>query len=338
MKRILLFAGMMCAILMISVNVMAQDVQQLSQDVKKCAQAPTIDGDGSDVIWELVDFIKLVEFMPSGTGAVGEPTADDLSAQFKLLWDDEAIYIFLDVTDDVEQIIDCTEHSNEYQYDNMEVFFYTDITNAELRVDGGAYGDYGWQIRANRGCDDVTTGSSKVTADNCANHVGSETGTGYTIEWAISWETLGLKPDDLNAAVQSIGFELSVGDSDDETLQRETLVHWNDNVKADLAWNNINYFGKINLTHDVVNKVNNVDSQSEVKCYPNPARTTLHFENLENVQRIEVMNLLGQEVMKMDDISNAAIEINVAQLQKGIYTVRFTDKANRTSVRKVSIQ
>ncbi|WP_310557936.1 T9SS type A sorting domain-containing protein [Flavobacterium sp.] len=59
---------------------------------------------------------------------------------------------------------------------------------------------------------------------------------------------------------------------------------------------------------------------SKVKMYPNPVKNTLTIEANNEIQRVSVYTILGQEVLKASPKSNTAT-LQTSQLQKGVYMV-----------------
>ena len=62
-----------------------------------------------------------------------------------------------------------------------------------------------------------------------------------------------------------------------------------------------------------------VDERETVSIYPNPAHDVVFVGGNKGLQRVEVFNVTGQRV-----ISTTETEINVSQLESGIYIVRVT--------------
>ncbi len=71
-----------------------------------------------------------------------------------------------------------------------------------------------------------------------------------------------------------------------------------------------------------------------VRFYPNPVSEVLHFANLGNIRRIEVYNITGSLISRMDTQENATADFNVTGLLPGIYFLKFTDNSGRTRAAK----
>lgn len=75
--------------------------------------------------------------------------------------------------------------------------------------------------------------------------------------------------------------------------------------------------------------------REEIGIFPNPVKSTLNFENLKDVDRITISNIVGQQVMVTRNIRTEKVSINVSSLTNGIYMVSVVDKNGNTTVRKV---
>jgi len=72
-----------------------------------------------------------------------------------------------------------------------------------------------------------------------------------------------------------------------------------------------------------------------VNLFPNPVKSTLYFENLKNVDRISVANIVGQQVMLFRNVTNEKYSINVSSLNKGVYMISIFDKDGNSTIRKI---
>ena len=61
---------------------------------------------------------------------------------------------------------------------------------------------------------------------------------------------------------------------------------------------------------------------SDLSVFPNPATTSIAFNNLKGAFNVTVLNLLGQTVLKTE-ISNNNTEINVSSLTSGAYFIKL---------------
>jgi len=70
------------------------------------------------------------------------------------------------------------------------------------------------------------------------------------------------------------------------------------------------------------------------KYYPNPATDIIHVNAKENISEVQILNLLGQTIRKISP-DNQQAEINIANLQKGMYILRVTTGEKYSTVKIV---
>ncbi len=179
-----------------------------------------IDGK-ADEIWAKVDAIPL-------TIQNDNPKA---SASAKLMWDQDNLYVFMDVKD---AILDDTS-ANAWEQDSMELFI--DENNEKT----GSYQEDDKQYRINYKnvqSFNPSTEDSKCNADNVKS-VATEVEGGYTIEAAFKWT-------DIKAAAgTNIGLELQVNDA--ENGGRIGNVSWFDT--SGQGYQNTGVFGTATLSN-----------------------------------------------------------------------------------------
>jgi hypothetical protein len=210
-----------------------------------------IDGKDDEPFWDIIE-----EHAVTGVAKnflVTDFSDDDLSASYKLCWNITGLYLFVHVTD--EKIIEWEKGWDDYNTDNIEIYLHS----GEHPTPEGKYTEKNsFQIRFKPGL----TGIGNITGRNgknwesildVAEHVdyswGEHSG-GYDLEALIKWELFANKPD------YEVAFEIYVSDADNTDDLRESILMWNNTDEAtrnvDLAWNNINYFGKLSLSSSPV--------------------------------------------------------------------------------------
>ncbi len=76
-------------------------------------------------------------------------------------------------------------------------------------------------------------------------------------------------------------------------------------------------------TNCSVLNVNTSEIATNFKIYPNPAKRNLTFENNKKLPvTISIYNVLGSEVIHIDESSVSKININIAQLKAGMYLLK----------------
>lgn len=185
----------------------------------KAAAAPEIDGH-VDAAWaeaERLPITRTVDGLPA--------EADDLAAAFRVLWDDENLYLLVEVADEVCINTDPREHHN----DGVEV--YVDVDNSKSM----AYADDTYQLRAIWRRPGVIV--NQGTPGDGIRIAQSDTADGYVMEWALPWAALGGTPGGF------VGLDVHVNDNDRD--RRESKLAWA--AEKDDAYLSPTVFGTIQL-------------------------------------------------------------------------------------------
>ena len=166
--------------------------------ISKVTSQIVIDG-SLDAIWS--DTFPI----PIDTQLFGMPVNnDDLSATWRLLWDDSSLYILAEVTDDFFYV---DSPNNPYQDDGLELFFDVDYsqTNQYDNVNDT-------QLMLRLGDDIAHTGANSIPGggDGVIYKTGFY-GNSYIIEAAIPWNTIGGRP----LVGNEFGIDVAVSDDDD---------------------------------------------------------------------------------------------------------------------------
>lgn len=70
-----------------------------------------------------------------------------------------------------------------------------------------------------------------------------------------------------------------------------------------------------------------------ISVYPNPTTTLLHFNSIEIIKEIIVYDLLGNQVLVKNNSDNA-LSLDVSNLSKGMYLIKFITAENSQTTRK----
>ncbi len=208
---------------------------------------PVIDGK-EDEIWNTARRYEITNVIPSdGSGeSLTRPTSsNDLSGNFRAMWDEDNLYLLVEVTDDTlvndtspNEWVIVKSGSNVLPWwfdDCVEVYIDADNSKDEQYDDGDAQYHFDWD-RKNPTMDRYNHGRTEniefatVTTKN-----------GYRVEIKFPWVTLGVKP----VMGMIIGLDVQVND-DDNGGERDSKISWHG--KDDTAWENPRVFGNAKLT------------------------------------------------------------------------------------------
>jgi len=185
---------------------------------------PAIDGN-EDNVWSAARQYKIANVFYTPPSS-----PNDLSANYKAMWDQNNLYLLVDVTDDVLK----NDSADAWQNDGVEVFI--DATNNKA----ASYSPTDYQYIF---IWDKTSPRIQETKQNRTEGVQvaiAPTAAGYRMEIKFPWSTLGTKP--LPGA--KIGLDVHVNDNDTGG-KRKTKIMWHDT--QDNAWQNPQAFGNAEL-------------------------------------------------------------------------------------------
>ncbi len=213
--------------------------QTIAATIIKTAIPPIIDGNEED-LWFAAPQYKIANVI------YAQPSSpDDLSANFRAMWDENNLYMLVDVTDDVlvndtrpDQFVTLPTGSTAipWWYDDcVEVYIDADNSKSNRYDNDDAQYHFDWD-------------RTKPTMGRHNEHGRMEniefaivtTEKGYRTEIKFPWTTLGVKP----SVGASIGGDIHIND-DDDGGGRDSKIACND--KQDIAWDNPQAFGNAEL-------------------------------------------------------------------------------------------
>ncbi|KGN84809.1 T9SS type A sorting domain-containing protein, partial [Porphyromonas gulae] len=118
--------------------------------------------------------------------------------------------------------------------------------------------------------------------------------------------------------------------SRDDQVEVEYCVTavYNDNIESQSVCDKLNY---------TVTSLDNIQSDTSLKIYPNPASHVLRIEGLSrNKSTIELYNALGICVLR-EETHSEKTEIDVSRLNDGVYLIKVVG-GNKTTTEKVEIK
>jgi hypothetical protein len=69
--------------------------------------------------------------------------------------------------------------------------------------------------------------------------------------------------------------------------------------------------------------------------YRNPVKSTLYLDNLKNVDRIVISNMVGQQMLVTRNITGEKTSISVSSLTNGMYMVAIYDRNGNSAIKKI---
>jgi hypothetical protein len=304
------------------------DVQKINPDLI------TVDGYADEDFWSQITAV-VPEFVACGGTNDAYPDASSHAASYKVAWSSVGFHLFVEVTDDANIEYEAVEGLADWQCDAVEIFFYAPADWGPTHAGEGFWGEGCAQIRFSPMRNDVIGGRVGETWGPFPDAVGTtlpyaleQSSSGYTLEATITWEFLGIKPDDLMDEVRTMGWEIAFADGDDPAVGRTHCLTWNQSTENDQAWQNVDFMGDAVLLNASTIGVNPLDNEFQVNFYV--ANNVLYLSESLIGQELTIMNLAGQDIFNTE-ITSAKIALS--DLNQGLYLVKIGD-----DVRKIMVQ
>ncbi|MGA3284066.1 MAG: sugar-binding protein [Verrucomicrobiota bacterium] len=192
--------------------------------IMPATKAPVIDGNTDD-IWNTARSYKLANVMQKS------PSSNNFAADYRALWDENNLYLLVDVTDGILQHDPALKL---HESDGIEI--YLDATDSKSASFGES--DYQYVFIW-----DKTVPEMKELKHNRTNGVRYAlvtTDKGYRVEIEFPWSTLGAKP----SVGAKIGLDVQANDNQGNG-RRDAKIAWHD--QHDQAWNSPQAFGNAEL-------------------------------------------------------------------------------------------
>ena len=189
-----------------------------------------------------------------------------VTADAKVLWDDENLYVYATVKDPVLN----KDGGDAYQQDSLEVFI--DENNAKTE----SYDDDDKQYRINY--ENEHSFNGKKCLEENVQSAAKVTGDGYVIEAAFKWTDIQPKEGD------RIGLEFQINDADASGARIGTLS-WND--ETGMGWSKSSVYGTIELTAEAKDEVSDDNSKpgTDKPSTGNPEKTGTNKPSTGNIEK-----------------------------------------------------
>ena len=234
-----------------------------------------------------------------------------VTADAKVLWDDENLYVYATVKDPVLN----KDGGDAYQQDSLEVFI--DENNAKTE----SYDDDDKQYRINY--ENEHSFNGKKCLEENVQSFAKVTGDGYVIEAAFKWTDIQPKEGD------RIGLEFQINDADASGTRIGTLS-WND--ETGMGWSKSSVYGTIELTAEAKDEVSD-DNSKPGTDKPSTGNPEEPGTNKPSTGNIEKPGTDKPDINKpsADKPATGSTKSDVKQTAEGAtisHNISETDKAN----------
>ncbi len=210
----------------------------------KTSEPITIDGCGKEQVWSTAEWFDM------NYTWMGAPVTDaDYYGRFKLAWDEDFLYLLVEVTDDFLNATLNDGVENYWKGDYVEVFIDEDGSGGDHKFNHQAFA---YHVSTEGHAIDKSTREETVFFDDHVNVQRSQQGTKHVWEMAIRLfdkefdETSRTNSPVQIKAQKRIGFSVAYGDNDgNQTRENFMGSKKNHGVNNDEGYTNADVFGSI---------------------------------------------------------------------------------------------
>ena len=325
MKRISTF---LAVTMMATTFVNAQTFERSEMQLYKVdASDLTIDGLDNEAFWAATE-LQWYDVTKSIFEVTPEPA--DYSLSFKAAYDDDYLYMFFKVKDNI--LWTWADNGGEfYNSDNIELFFNpSGIHPSEEAPDWDSNRDS--QLRINIGSNNMATGGGYCTTLAVDNEISgfeythSMTDDGYNVEVAIPWAAVVTEEYfDMIAEGEVIGFDVNGADADDINGRVKGLswsADWTDNWRWSAKYGDMKFMGMATI--------NSVEDSAEDQVSYTVVNGLLTVNNLAENAIIRIYTPVGQMVADFA-VSDTNTVIDLTPFASNVFIVQVIDGTDATS-------
>ncbi|MBN2175486.1 MAG: T9SS type A sorting domain-containing protein [Bacteroidales bacterium] len=246
----------------------------------------------------------------------------DLSGSYKVIWDEEGLYFFVSVTDDV--II--KDSNDSYRDDGIDMFI--DLNNSKGTTYDG-FDDYHYAFRWN---DEVILEHSFNAVDGVEFKI-VDTDNGYDFEVKYPWTTIEVPGNPFTPSDGAmIGFNVQIND-DDDGGERDAVIASHDPINK--AWENPSTFGTMVLEKST--SAQTVKNKTSLLVFPNPANEVFTVHTNNTIAEINLYNTLGQKVYSEQNLNENLHRIFTGSFKNGVYILNVKTVDSKVANQRIVI-
>ncbi|MBN2486396.1 MAG: T9SS type A sorting domain-containing protein [Bacteroidales bacterium] len=298
---------------------------------------PAIDGSDADACWASAAWypINVLWMGPA-------MTPSDFTGRYKLAWDNNLLYMLVEVTDDSLSDQQSEPADRYWTDDCVEIFFDEDHSGGDHWYNHNAFA-YHASIKYDA-VDIDKDRSPKTFNDNLEVKIDTIAPNTYMWEFAIKVFTDDFtrnSPENSRrqlTANEIMGLTLAYCDNDGNFARDNFIGSMKmPSGKNDVNYQTADYFGTLLLIDpDMPNSIIPATEPTTL-IYPNPANGCLFINNPEFVS-YSLFNANGQIIGEPKTNLHGQTRIDIGHLSRGIYFISLTDNAGSTETQKIMVE
>ncbi len=291
--------------------------------VNRADEPPFIDGYMDPGEWDTESFYTISEWGDDEFDEPQAPEPSDITAQYKMLWDDDFIYFLGVIVDDTLAEKGLCEAAGAETWETDSWEFYIAPTLSKL-PSMNEMTQIRWSY-ANKNQDDATagvvngwsSGDPAYTVDDFGFAARTMTDDGWILEASFALAPFAATVEGGVLTEGSlIGWQATVSDNDGNEF-REWIGSW----IPDTQWDQADTLGILKLGSDLTGTVgiDKTQGTAKISFYPNPAADELFISGNAKIETIEVFNTVGTRVLRTNNVKD---KIDVSDLPTGLHFVK----------------
>ncbi len=284
----------------------------------------TIDGLGNEAIWSAATWYPIDQ-----TWIGTPPSSTDFLGKFKVVWDQNFLYVLTEITDEILSDDHPNPLTNWWDDDGIEIFLDENFSKGNHQFN---YNAFAYHVSTFYDVVDLGTDQNPHLYNDHITTVLSNSGTVYTWECRIKIFNDQFvyggnnTPVSLNAN-KIMGFSMAYNDNDAGT-SRENFMGSGvvPGTDKNVGYLTADYFQQLTLVASGASSISPENALAlGVKVYPNPAsdRFTLDLEH-PRWENLGLFSITGKQVLNQEIRGLQQVQVNVADFPPGIYLLKVS--------------
>lgn len=299
----------------------------------KTNETMTIDGLATESIWNDATWYAIDQ-----TWIGSQPSASDYAGKFKVVWDNDFLYILTEITDDQLSDDHADPLTNWWDDDCIEIFIDENASKGNHQYN---YNAFAYHVSTTYDVVDMGTDQNPHLYNDHITTIMTKNGNVYTWECKVKIFSdsyvYGAANTPLKLAKdKKMGFSMAYNDNDANTTRDNFMgsgvVPGTD---KNVGYITADYFQELTLTDANLTAIETENTiENNIKLYPNPSAGLVHISLTQNqFDKLEIYSATGNLILSNSIQNQTDINLNLGNLPAGIYYITF--KGEKTETKKL---
>jgi len=302
----------------------------------KSSETMTIDGLANESIWNDATWYAIDK-----TWIGSQPTSTDFSGKFKVVWDDDFLYILTEITDDQLSDDHADPLTNWWDDDCIEIFIDENASKGNHQYN---YNAFAYHVSTTYDVVDMGTDQKPHLYNDHISTVLTKNGNVYTWECKVKIFADNFVYGVVNTPVKLVkdkkmGFSMAYNDNDANTTRDNFMgsgiVSGSD---KNVGYITADYFQELTLSDANLTAIETENIlENNIKLFPNPSKGIFSISLSTNqLESIDIYSMSGNLISRFDTKNQTQLSINLAHIPAGVYYMM--GKGKQTFTKKFIIE